>query len=168
MFWTRIAKPYQVLSVFASEAKMKKIELRLQFGETINQAMITKVQTDHVRLGQVVTNLISNAIRFTASSGESDLQISIARVLTPQTVETLLSSTMSRSCRPNQIPAHCRLLSVCQASYLRRRTLQCGSLSVLKTLDPDLDLKSWLSCSNVSRVSSHLPCANCVYFTDTG
>ena len=59
----------EVLSVFASEAKMKKIELRLQFGETINQAMVSKIQTDHVRLGQVVTNLISNAIRFTASSG---------------------------------------------------------------------------------------------------
>lgn len=49
---------------------MKRIELKLQFGETIDQAMVAKIKTDHVRLGQVVTNLISNAIRFTAGSGE--------------------------------------------------------------------------------------------------
>lgn len=60
----------QVLSVFASEAKMKRIELQLQFGSTLEAAQISKVKTDHVRLGQVVTNLISNAIRFTAASGE--------------------------------------------------------------------------------------------------
>lgn len=63
----------KVLSVFSSEAKMKKIELRLAFGETVEQAQISKIKTDHVRLGQVVTNLISNAIRFTASSGMSIL-----------------------------------------------------------------------------------------------
>jgi signal transduction histidine kinase len=59
----------QVLSVFASEAKMKRIELQLQFGATLEAAQISKIKTDHVRLGQVVTNLISNAIRFTATSG---------------------------------------------------------------------------------------------------
>jgi signal transduction histidine kinase len=47
----------KVIGVFASEAKMKKIDL---------------IDTDPVRLGQVVTNLISNAIRFTATSGRSD------------------------------------------------------------------------------------------------
>jgi signal transduction histidine kinase len=57
--------------VFASEAKMKRIELELQFGNTLEVAQIARVKTDHVRLGQVVTNLISNAIRFTASSGTS-------------------------------------------------------------------------------------------------
>lgn len=66
----------KVLSVFSSEAKMKKIELRLQFGETIEMAQVQKIKTDHVRLGQVVTNLISNAIRFTASSGTSSLILS--------------------------------------------------------------------------------------------
>ncbi|WWD16672.1 hypothetical protein CI109_101102 [Kwoniella shandongensis] len=58
----------KVLSVFASEAKMKKIELVLEFGKTLGLAKVMSIKTDPVRLGQVVTNLISNAIRFTASS----------------------------------------------------------------------------------------------------
>jgi signal transduction histidine kinase len=48
---------------------MKRIDLQLQFGNTLDVAQMAKIKTDHVRLGQVVTNLISNAIRFTASSG---------------------------------------------------------------------------------------------------
>jgi signal transduction histidine kinase len=69
----------KVLSVFASEAKMKRIELQLQFGSTLERAQVSKIKTDHVRLGQVVTNLISNAIRFTASSGTSIPGVEIPR-----------------------------------------------------------------------------------------
>ena len=54
----------KVLSVFASEAKMKKIELALEFGETLNQTKVFDVKTDPVRLGQVITNLVSNGEPF--------------------------------------------------------------------------------------------------------
>ncbi len=50
----------KVFSVFASEAKMKKIELVLEFGRTLDIGRVDSIKTDPVRLGQVVTNLISN------------------------------------------------------------------------------------------------------------
>lgn len=43
----------KVLSVFASEAKMKRIELVLEFGKTLDLAMVNGIKTDPVRLGQV-------------------------------------------------------------------------------------------------------------------
>lgn len=50
----------KILSVFAAEGKMKQIELGLQLGQSLEQAKVAEIKTDPVRLGQVVTNLISN------------------------------------------------------------------------------------------------------------
>ncbi len=43
----------KVLSVFASEARTKKIELVLDFGDTMDLAKVSGIKTDPVRLGQV-------------------------------------------------------------------------------------------------------------------
>lgn len=56
----------KVLSVFASETKMKKIEIVLEIGSSLDALNIRSIKTDPVRLGQVLTNLTANAIRFTA------------------------------------------------------------------------------------------------------
>lgn len=50
----------KIMSVFASEGKMKQIELGLKFGQSLHLARVVGIKTDPVRLGQVVTNLISN------------------------------------------------------------------------------------------------------------
>jgi len=47
---------------------MKNIELQLRPGTTLTSLGVSTLTTDHVRLRQVVTNLVSNDIRFTAGS----------------------------------------------------------------------------------------------------
>ncbi|WWC87709.1 uncharacterized protein L201_002601 [Kwoniella dendrophila CBS 6074] len=73
----------KVLSVFASEAKTKKIDLVLQFGDTLELGKVMSIKTDPVRLGQVVTNLISNAIRFTSASDTRRITVKYDISFTP-------------------------------------------------------------------------------------
>lgn len=65
----------KVLSVFSSEARSKKINLRLSLGATLDRLQVSRVKTDPVRLGQVITNLIANAIRFTSGSAVRDITV---------------------------------------------------------------------------------------------
>jgi signal transduction histidine kinase len=73
----------KVVSIFQNEARMKRINLSLNIGESINRTGVTSIKTDPVRLNQVyvsivehmslvlidsVTNLLSNGIRFTSTS----------------------------------------------------------------------------------------------------
>lgn len=88
----------KVFSVFTSEAKMKKIDLRLEFGDTLTRAQVAGIKTDPVRLGQVVTNLISNAIRFTASSD-------IRRITLTYEVSFLPPSGPDTCAMPSQLAA---------------------------------------------------------------
>ena len=65
----------KVISIFQNEARMKRIALSLKIGESIEKFGIDRIKTDPVRLGQVVTNLLSNGIRFTSNSSIRRIQL---------------------------------------------------------------------------------------------
>lgn len=65
----------KILSVFSIEAKMKKIDIELELGESLQALGVTSIKTDPVRLGQVVTNLTANAIRFTSTSPKRKITV---------------------------------------------------------------------------------------------
>jgi signal transduction histidine kinase len=83
-------------SVFGPEVKMKNIELRLEFGESLDQSGITIIKTDHVRLGQIMTNLISNAIRFTAPSSVRRITVRLDVAFSPPTPGTCAAPPVGR------------------------------------------------------------------------
>jgi hypothetical protein len=43
----------KVVSIFQTEARMKRIALNLKIGESIDRLGVTSIKTDPVRLGQV-------------------------------------------------------------------------------------------------------------------
>ncbi|KAK4687012.1 hypothetical protein P7C73_g3098, partial [Tremellales sp. Uapishka_1] len=66
----------KVVSIFQNEARMKRISLVLKIGESIDRLGINVIKIDPVRLGQVVTNLLSNGIRFTSTSVIRQIELS--------------------------------------------------------------------------------------------
>ena len=57
-------------------------------GESIKRTGVGNIKTDHVRLGQVVTNLVSNAIRFTANSPRRKITLKYEVSVVPPEADT--------------------------------------------------------------------------------
>lgn len=73
----------KIISIFQNEARMKRIEVSLSVSPAFERLGLQSIKTDHVRLGQVITNLLSNAIRFTANSPVRRIQLSLDVGLDP-------------------------------------------------------------------------------------
>jgi len=65
----------RAMALFQREAATNQIELELEFGDSLGS--FPAVKTDPHRLGQVVSNLIANAIRFTSSAKERRVTMSV-------------------------------------------------------------------------------------------
>lgn len=65
----------KVISIFQNEARMKRIALSLTLGDSLDLLGVHHIKTDPVRLGQVVTNLLSNGIRFTSNSSVRRIEL---------------------------------------------------------------------------------------------
>lgn len=62
------------MRLFRTECKTKHIDLELVLGDSLVFLPQGNIMVDSVRVGQVLMNLISNAIRFTASTGRNALK----------------------------------------------------------------------------------------------
>lgn len=62
-----------IFNLFSNKAKQKDISFNLKFDENIPQ----KVLVDDIRLKQVLSNLINNALKFTTKLGKIDFEISL-------------------------------------------------------------------------------------------
>jgi signal transduction histidine kinase len=74
---------HKITSVFKNEARMKRIALSLDVSPAFDELGVNSIKTDHVRLGQVVTNLLTNAIRFTANSPVRKIELGLDIGLDP-------------------------------------------------------------------------------------
>jgi signal transduction histidine kinase len=90
---------FQVVAIFASEARMKRIDLRVEFGRDLQ----TAIKTDHVRLGQVITNLVSNAIKFTATSETRRITVRVDSSFEPPSEENCVPPIVESKAKPGRI-----------------------------------------------------------------
>ncbi|THH05145.1 hypothetical protein EW145_g5011 [Phellinidium pouzarii] len=63
-----IEEVQRIISIFRNELKMKRINLNLTFGDSFKRLGVERVRSDKSRFGQVITNLLSNGIKFTDTS----------------------------------------------------------------------------------------------------
>ncbi|QRW17341.1 response regulator receiver [Rhizoctonia solani] len=74
----------QILLVFRNELIAKNIDFKLNFGHGVEIFGLRTVKADRSRFAQTITNLMSNAIRFTdMSSGLREIKVSLELSLDP-------------------------------------------------------------------------------------
>ncbi|KAG9107751.1 hypothetical protein FRC07_008581, partial [Ceratobasidium sp. 392] len=90
----------QILMVFRNELASKNIDFKLDLGRETDSLGITTVCTDRSRFAQIITNLMSNAIRFTdMSTGRREIEVSF---------EIALEPPVDDSCAPPNLPGRAR------------------------------------------------------------
>ncbi|CED85098.1 histidine kinase [Phaffia rhodozyma] len=67
----------RIVNTFSNECRTKDIQLKLDLGNSLLALEPLKLMSDPVRLGQIVINLLSNAIRFTAHAPVREITISV-------------------------------------------------------------------------------------------
>ncbi|KAG9124716.1 hypothetical protein FRC07_010519 [Ceratobasidium sp. 392] len=79
----------QILMVFKNELITKDIDFNLDLGRGADMIGLQTVSTDRSRFSQIITNLMSNAIRFTdMSTGLREIKVSLELALDPPSDET--------------------------------------------------------------------------------
>ncbi|KAG8934381.1 hypothetical protein FRC01_003338 [Tulasnella sp. 417] len=80
----------QIVSIFANELKMKKINLEMKVGTSVTTLNIDRVSSDRTRFAQILTNLMSNgeytttlSIKFTDIAPISDRRIEVELEVSP-------------------------------------------------------------------------------------
>ncbi|KAG9121848.1 hypothetical protein FRC07_002026, partial [Ceratobasidium sp. 392] len=74
----------QIMMVFRNELVSKNIDFKLDLGRGADSLGVTTVCTDRSRFAQIITNLMSNAIRFTdMSTSQREIDVSLEVALDP-------------------------------------------------------------------------------------
>ncbi|KAG8708524.1 hypothetical protein FRC09_001212, partial [Ceratobasidium sp. 395] len=107
----------QILMVFRNELMSKNIGFKLDLGRGADLLGVTTVCTDRSRFAQIITNLMSNAIRFTdMSPSRREIEVSLEIAFDPPTDDScappLISARRASYSRspdpdpPNSIPVY--------------------------------------------------------------
>lgn len=89
-----VAETANLMSVFGNEAALARVSLGHHVSADLRNTQ-GRLMLDHVRFRQIVTNLVSNAIRFTSSSGECQRSTGRTAADMKQTSATSISAWTS-------------------------------------------------------------------------